>query len=654
MNLSSGLARAFVTLAAGAALLGPATSATAAEPLPASIGGVRVTADHVIGVLTLRPGGESVSLDPGMTATVGGKTAPVSSKSAKGAQRTTVLLIDTSGSMGRSGMETVRSAVKTFLASAPKDVKIGVVSFGNTAGPELAPTADRSAVQRVVDVLRADGNTALFGGVTEAVKMLGASGDRSIVLLSDGANTVGDRAPGLAASVKALTTSQVRVEVVRFTTSENDPEALAAFAKAGGGSVAQATDTAGVRAAFGNAAKVLDSQVEFDITKPAGVSGKAPVVLRGSASGRPFLVQSTINLGVRTPVEASPSASPTVLPELDAAPAALVRVDTGVSTSLLAALGAVFVGALILVLAVIQPFKSERHERVAEVEMYTLAGATRASRHQEAAPSAVTQSAVRLGEKVMDKRESTSRTMELIQRADLPLRAGEWFVLRVVAVVLGAFLVPFLVPVPWWISLPLGIVLGVVLPAVTLRVLASKRSRKFEAQLPDIMLLVATTLASGFSLTQALDAVARDAAEPGAKEFSRALAENRIGTDISDALDHLATRMDSDSLTWTTMAIRIQREVGGNLAETLRTTAHTLRERESLKRQVAALSAEGKLTAYVLIALPVGIFLYMLWVNPEYISLLWTTLPGIVLLVGSCLGMVVGALWMRKLVKIEV
>ena len=112
--------------------------------------------------------------------------------------------------------------------------------------------------------------------------------------------------------------------------------------------------------------------------------------------------------------------------------------------------------------------------------------------------------------------------------------------------------------------------------------------------------------------------------------------------------------MDSNSLTWTTMAIRIQREVGGNLAETLRTTAHTLRERESLKRQVAALSAEGKLTAYVLIALPIGIFLYMLWVNPEYIQLLWTTLPGILMLVASCLGMIVGALWMRKVVRIEV
>lgn len=172
--------------------------------------------------------------------------------------------------------------------------------------------------------------------------------------------------------------------------------------------------------------------------------------------------------------------------------------------------------------------------------------------------------------------------------------------------------------------------------------------------LPDVLMLVATTLASGFSLPQALDAVAQDAAEPAGKEFSRALAETRIGSDVSDALDHMAVRMDSESMRWTTMAIRIQRDVGGNLAETLRTTAQTLRERESLKRQVNALSAEGRLTAYVLIALPIAIFLYMAWVNPTYISLLWTTLPGIVMSVASCIGMVVGAVWMRRVIRIEV
>ena len=102
------------------------------------------------------------------------------------------------------------------------------------------------------------------------------------------------------------------------------------------------------------------------------------------------------------------------------------------------------------------------------------------------------------------------------------------------------------------------------------------------------------------------------------------------------------------------MAIRIQREVGGNLAETLRTTAGTLRERESLRRQVQALSAEGRLSAYILIGLPIALFLFMAWSNNAYISLLWNTLPGIAMLVGCGMGMVVGSLWLRRIVNIEV
>ena len=167
-------------------------------------------------------------------------------------------------------------------------------------------------------------------------------------------------------------------------------------------------------------------------------------------------------------------------------------------------------------------------------------------------------------------------------------------------------------------------------------------------------LLISTSLRSGFGLPQALDAVARDAAEPAGKEFSRALAETRIGTDISDALERVATRMESTSMHWTVMAIRIQREVGGNLAETLRTTAGTLRERESLQRQVSTLSAEGRLSAYILIALPIFIFIYMTRVNYGYVSLLWTTTVGLVMSVGGLVALGVGILWMRQVVKIEV
>jgi tight adherence protein B len=184
--------------------------------------------------------------------------------------------------------------------------------------------------------------------------------------------------------------------------------------------------------------------------------------------------------------------------------------------------------------------------------------------------------------------------------------------------------------------------------------LAKRRSKKFETQLPDVLTLVASSLSTGFSLLQALDAVAKDAAEPAAKEFSRALAETRIGADVGEALEHMATRMQSDNMKWTTMAIRIQREVGGNLAETLRTTAKTLREREELARHVRALSAEGRLSAYILMGLPIGIFFYTMKTNHDYVALLWTRPLGLAMLGGGIISLGIGWAWMRKVVDVKV
>jgi tight adherence protein B len=205
-----------------------------------------------------------------------------------------------------------------------------------------------------------------------------------------------------------------------------------------------------------------------------------------------------------------------------------------------------------------------------------------------------------------------------------------------------------------FIGICLGGLLGFLLPVLYLKFAASRRANKFENQLPDVLTLVASSLSTGFSLLQALDAVARDAAEPSAKEFSRALAETRIGAELNESLAHLAARMNSSNVRWTAMAIDIQRQVGGNLAETLRNTAATLRDRQSLARHVKALAAEGKLSAYILIALPIGIFLYMLVVNRPYVELLWTRMFGIGMLVAAVVSMIFGVFWMNKVVKVEV
>jgi tight adherence protein B len=639
------------------ATLGLAPAAGAADSVPADLSDVRVSTDDVTGTLLLRSD-QAVSPDYGsVTATIGGQEVPVTLKGAEQQPRTTMLVIDTSGSMEASGMATVRAAVKDFLDTVPDDVKVGVVSFADTAGVDVAPTTDHEKVAKAVGGLVSGGETALYEAMQDAVDGLGTEGERSIILLSDGGDTV-ERIKGgekrenseRKAAIEAVDKSKVRVEVVAFKTDESDTDVLEQFADAGGGSVANAGSTSSVSKAFAAAARTLESQSAFTLTRLSGTTGDAEIALQGTAGGIPFSATTTTDLGDTAPLP-EPSATPAALePAISGTTAELNPVST---TFLWPALALLTLGLFLLVISASSSvFRSRRKERVLAVQQYGIVRPDK-QRAIQASPSAISESLVHMGDRVMEGRESTTRTMLLIDRADLPFRAGEWFLLRVIAVIVSTALFVVVFRSHLVVAIILGVLVGLILPPLILRYLARRRSRRFEQVLPDVLMLVATSLASGFSLLQALDAVAKDAPEPAAKEFSRALAEARIGSDVSDALDHLAFRMDSENMRWAVMAIRIQREVGGNLAETLRTTAATLREREQLRRQVRALSAEGRLSAYILIVLPIGLFLYLLLVNFDYISLLWTSLVGIAMVIFAVVAMVIGIFWMRNVVKIE-
>lgn len=207
-----------------------------------------------------------------------------------------------------------------------------------------------------------------------------------------------------------------------------------------------------------------------------------------------------------------------------------------------------------------------------------------------------------------------------------------------------------------------NVLIGVVLGALAgflgmkfgLNFMIKRRRAKFADQLPDMLQFVAGSLRSGFSLGQGLDAAVREDTQPVAGELSRALQESRIGVDLEDALDQVADRMESADLRWTVIAIRIQRETGGNLAEVLGNTVETMRERAHLRRHVRALSAEGRLSAYILVSLPIGIGGWLFLTRRSYVAVLYTTTVGIVMLVFAVLMIVGGALWMRKMVKVEV
>jgi tight adherence protein B len=183
--------------------------------------------------------------------------------------------------------------------------------------------------------------------------------------------------------------------------------------------------------------------------------------------------------------------------------------------------------------------------------------------------------------------------------------------------------------------------------------MATARQRAFADQLDDSLQLMASGLRAGHSLPQALAAVAREAEKPTSEEFTRIINETRVGRDMSRALADAAERMKSEDFEWVTQAIGINREVGGNLADVLDGVSKTIRERNQIRRQVKALSAEGKLSAYVLMGLPIGISAFLLVTNPSYMLKFTESLIGYVLIVVSIVMLIIGGLWMRKTVQIK-
>ncbi|HWM32720.1 MAG TPA: type II secretion system F family protein [Pseudolysinimonas sp.] len=223
----------------------------------------------------------------------------------------------------------------------------------------------------------------------------------------------------------------------------------------------------------------------------------------------------------------------------------------------------------------------------------------------------------------------------------------------VAAVILGAVL-GIVRGLPWGLAFPVvfGALALVAARAVIARTVARRRAA-FAEQLDDTLQLIASGLRAGLSLPAALDAVAAEAESPTAEEFARLLNKNRIGYDLAQAIEECAERMDSDDLAWTAQAVAIHREVGGNLGEVLDHVGETIRERNQIRRQIRTLSAEGRISANVLIALPIGIALVLAVISPDYISLFVTTPVGMVLIGISLVLFTVGVLWLRAITRIR-
>ena len=266
--------------------------------------------------------------------------------------------------------------------------------------------------------------------------------------------------------------------------------------------------------------------------------------------------------------------------------------------------------------------------------------------------SALLQRAVSFSEDFAEKRGFLARVEELLERANLPVRAGEaMFFLTAIVVLAGGLALVLTRSALAAILLGLGAG-GIAL--FTVRFLGRRRFKTFESQLPDTLQLLAGTLRAGYSLPQGFEVVSKEIADPMGQELRRAMTEARLGREIEESLGGVADRMSSADFAWAVMAIGIQREVGGNLSELLMSVSDTMIARERLKREIGALTAEGKLSAAVLSALPPGLGVIMWVLNPEYVGVLFSEFLGNVFLGLGTVSALVGLAWMKKVITVDV
>jgi tight adherence protein B len=245
------------------------------------------------------------------------------------------------------------------------------------------------------------------------------------------------------------------------------------------------------------------------------------------------------------------------------------------------------------------------------------------------------------------------RLTRRLTAAGSEFKPSEWLLVHI-GVVLAAGLVGLLVGGGNILIGLLFLLPGAFAPPMYLSFKASRRRKQFDTALPEVLQLLSGALSAGLSLAQAVDTVSTEGPQPIASEFKRVLVEARLGVGIEDAFDAVAERFQSKDFAWVVMAIRIQRQVGGNLAELLTTVSETMRERQYLRRQVNALAAEGKLSALILAALPPMVFVFVMFTRGDYMRPLFSTGIGLMMLIGGTVWLAIGIFWMSRLVKVEI
>ena len=253
--------------------------------------------------------------------------------------------------------------------------------------------------------------------------------------------------------------------------------------------------------------------------------------------------------------------------------------------------------------------------------------------------------------KMLQKKGYLDPLTRELARAGTDLRASEFVVLNLVCAILPA-LALWLFTRSALLTLPI-VLLGAVLPFLGLKVAQERRLRKFDLQLPDGLMLIASSLRSGYGFMRAVQVLSQEMPPPISSEFKKTIEEVNLGIETEEALRHMTDRIKSYDLEITVSAVGVQLQVGGNLAQLLETIAETIRERQRIRAEIATLTAEARMSGVILFLLPPIMLVIVTLLNPGYIGPLTKTQFGHIMIGGALALQVVGGLVIRRMIQLE-
>lgn len=620
---------AALALVAAAAVAGVAPSASADEVL--TVVSTDAGAYPDVRMVVAVPGQVGDPAQPGATVTVteAGQSRSVRVDALAAEELEVALVIDTSGSMIGAPLTAAKTAAQAFISQLPASVPVSVIGFGASPTVVSPRSTNRASQLAAVRALTAGGQTALYDALRMALTQLqqpGAGARQMAVLLTDGGDTAS--AATLDATADAMAKAKVPLFAVELKTNESSPAALAKLTSTSGGRVIPAADPSALTGAFDEVAAQLVRQ--YAITYRSQANGPTDVDVAVEARG----VRASTRVRVDLPAgSVTPAATPATVAPASGAGAASEPSHIGDWALLV---GGGLCGLALLALSLLYAVNRTPQAR----------GVTAARRGIDL--SRVTDRAEWVSDALLRHQGGTAAVSSILELAGLDLRPGE----LLGGIAAGAAL---MLAIGWFVFTPIiGLVLALLVPVgarVVVRIMADQRRKKFAAQLPETLQILAGSLRAGHGLAQGIETVAREAESPTADEFRRLTIETRLGRDFVESLRALSDRIGGEDFQWVVQAIEIQREVGGDLAAILDTVANTVRDRARIKLQVSALSAEGRLSALVLIILPFGLGALMAVTNADYIKPLFTTGTGYKLLAVAAALLTAGGLWLRKIVK---